>query len=313
VALSNNPRSTQTNSRARPGPTLLRPFSLPTQKASPLILWHLLSLDAPTVAVLWTWFLASVSHVRLPATSVLAMGTAVWLLYAADRLLDSRIIADQTLEEIHEQALEARHCFHHRHRRAFLVGISVASIALAALLPSLPLASIRLYLIEGSFLTGYFVLIHATRSAHRLPKELAVGPFFAAAIFIPTISRTPLLRSSLLAPAILFAALCSLNCLFIYAWEHPAATSRETAKQRAHPATRAAIHHLHGLSMLLCMGAIALASLDRRTPWPIAAAIALSITILLAIHHYRRAIPVTTLRAAADLALLTPLLFLGFR
>ena len=59
---------------------------------SPLVLWHLLSLDAPTVAALWTWFIAEACHVHIPLLSTLAMAVAVWTLYAADRLLDEAII-----------------------------------------------------------------------------------------------------------------------------------------------------------------------------------------------------------------------------
>ena len=62
--------------------------------------------------------------------------------------------------------------------------------------------------------------LHATGSAHRLPKEIAVGLFFSAATFIPSVGREPGLRAEFLPAAILFAVLCSLNCLFIYAWEH---------------------------------------------------------------------------------------------
>ena len=116
--------------------------------------------------------------------------------------------------------LEPRHYFHHHHRKVFVTGIVVASIALAILLPQLEVQAIHLYLILGGAVCGYFIVIHATHSAHRLPKEIAVGLCFAAATFIPTVARRPDLRLALLPSAILFATLCSLNCLFIYAWEH---------------------------------------------------------------------------------------------
>jgi hypothetical protein len=275
----------------------LLPAPTPGKRPGPLALWHLLSLDAPTVASLWTWFIARTSHVSLPATSIAAMAIAVWLLYAADRLLDAR-----TLDL---QQLEMRHHFHHEHRKAFLIGIVAATLALAVLLPTLSLQAMQLYLIEGSFLAGYFILIHATRSAHRLPKELAVGLFFAAATFIPTISRVPALRLSLMIPALLFAVLCSLNCLFIYAWEHPLSRQQDT-----HPATRLALRYLHPVALLLMVSSAALALLDLQVPWRLPIALFLSTSLLLILHHYRRTISASTLRAAADLVLLAPLLFL---
>jgi hypothetical protein len=282
-------------------PRSTQPIPFPAPRRGPLELWHLLSLDAPTVAALWTFFLARANHIALPATSIAAMGVAVWLLYAADRLLDARLLDSSNTTH---QPLEARHRFHHQHRQAFLIGIAIAAAVLAALLPTLAPAAIRLYLIEASFLAGYFILIHATRSAHRLPKELAVGLFFSAATFIPTISRDPALRLPLLIPAILFSLLCTLNCLFIYAWEHPSSIPD------THPATRIALQHLHTIGIALLIAALAACAFHHQIPWPILAAIATATLVLLLLDHYRRKLPTTTLRAAADLALLTPILFL---
>ena len=210
------------------------------------------------------------------------MFLAVWTLYAADRLLD-------------EHALEARHHFHHRHRKAFLTGIVFTSIALAILLPRLEPAAIHLYLILGGLVFGYFILIHAAQNSHRYPKELAVGICFAAATFIPTVARVPALRPALFPPALLFAALCSLNCLFIYAWEHA---------PQPHP--------LPLLAIGLALTATAVAFFDHPAPWPLSAATALAAAFLLVLHRLSRLIPATPLRAAADLALLTPILLLPF-
>jgi len=269
----------------------------------PLALWHLLSLDAPTVAALWTWFIASTNQVRLPLSSTLAMAIAVWMLYAADRLMDARLLnTDPGCQE----DLEARHYFHHRHRTAFLSGILFASIALAVLLPHLEADAIHLYLILGGLVFGYFILIHATRSAHRLPKEIAVGLFFAAATFIPTVARRPVLRAPLLPCALLFGTLCSLNCLFIYAWEHDAfRTNRST-----HAITQFAISNLTLLTVLLGLSSASLPLFDHQAPWPIPCAIALSASLLLLLHNHRLAIKPINLRAAADLVLTTPLLLL---
>lgn len=265
---------------------------------SPLALWHLLSLDAPTVATLWTWFIARASRIPLHVSSLIAMAAAVWTLYAADRLLDSQADPD---------ALEARHYFHQQHRSGFMAGIGLASVLLATLLPRIPEQAIRLYLILGGLVFGYFVIIHATRSAHRLPKEIAVGVCFAAATFIPTVARDPGLRLALLAPALLLAAVCSLNCLFIYAWEHP-----QPMGPQPHPITAVALRHLTSLSLAVSILSAGLAAFDRRTSWPLYAAVSLASMALLLLHRRRRSIPALDLRAAADLALLTPLLLVPF-
>jgi hypothetical protein len=287
------------------GVPIERPFKAIDRHTNPLALWHLLSLDAPVIAALWTWFIAYANHVQLPLSSTLSMALAVWMLYAADRLMDARLL---DIDPTHHEGLEARHYFHHRHRSTFLIGIVLSSIALAILLPRLEAAAIHLYLILGGLVSGYFILIHATRSAHRLPKEIAVGLCFAAATFIPTVARRPDLRLPLLPSALLFAALCSLNCLFIYFWEH----EDSPADHPVHTITRLALNNLPQLTILLTLVAAALTLLDHRTPWPIPCSIACSTALLLVLHNHRLAIAPITLRAAADLALTTPLLLLLF-
>jgi len=268
-------------------------------------MWHLLSLDAPTLAMLWTWFLARANHIKLPATAIVAMGIAVWMLYAADRLLDSRVLP----RGVADRELEARHYFHRNHQRGFRWGILVAAIALAVLLPQLSPQSIRLYLVLGMLLFGYFILIHINSSdtgpkTHRLPKELAVGVFFSAATFIPTVAHDPRLRTALLPGAVLFAVLCSLNCLFIYRWEHPAASPH------THPATKLALRFLPHLTVAAATSGIILAMADHSLPWTIPCACALATISLLVLNHNRHRLSATTLRATADLCLLTPLLLL---
>lgn len=226
------------------------------------------------------------------------MFTAVWMLYAADRLLDA--------SQLNPSPLEARHLFHHRNRSAFLICIALASIALAALLPRIPSEAIHLYLILGGLTFGYFILIHATSSAHRLPKEFAVGLFFAAATFIPTVARHPSLRLPLLPSALLFAALCTLNCLFIYAWEHDPKRAAIDTDHPTHAITGFALCHLRFLAIAIVIAGAALTLFDHHAPWPIPLATTLSAILLLILHSRRHRISALTLRALADLVLLTP-------
>ncbi len=285
-------------------------IAAPARPHTPLAQWHLLSLDAPTVAALWTWFIARSAGIRLPAAAPLAMALAVWIVYAADRLLD----ADRADRTGDRSDLEARHRFHHLHRRAFAIAIAVAAVTLGALLPRLDAAALRLYLFEGALLAGWFLLLHATRSAHRLPKEIAVGIFFSAAVFIPTVARDPALRPQLAPSAVLLAALCALNCLFIYAWEHHEAITlphnHALNARPPHITTRFALQHLAALAIAILLSSIALAIFCNGPACLIAVACALSIALLLALDRSRSGISRVHLRAAADLALLAPLLFL---
>lgn len=295
----------------KPGPVLVAPRGVRPQR-SPLVLWHLLSLDAPTVAVVWTIFIARCAGVALPWRGPLAMFVAVWMLYAADRLLDARPQHDGS----QPPDLEERHRFHHRHRTAFLGWIAAASGVLAALLHGLDPRAMRLYALMAALLAAWLLLIHArplpTDTTRRLPKELAVGIFFPAAIFIPTVARAPQLRSGLLPAAALLAAVCTLNCLFLYAWEHPAPRSQ------AHWTTRWATGHLPVLTLgIATVGGLvaalaAMGVLPRMDAAPALACI-VSATSLLMLHTWRRRSNPVTVRACADMVLLTPLLWLIIR
>ena len=342
------------SSHHTPRPQLVPP---PHPRYTALALWHLLSLDAPTVATLWTLFIARCSHLTLPWTALAAMFVAVWMIYAADRLLDARIldapIPDARLSEpriseslISPPHLEARHRFHHQHRSAFLSVILLSSFVLAALLHRTDPRALHLYVLLATLLAAWMVVIHSQplllhirpslrdttsspspreaprrpRSTRRLPKELAVGIFFPAAIFIPTLARTSpsaaavhllgwtanWLRPGLLPSALLFACICTLNCLCLYAWEHPA------PRLQAHWTTRWATAHLTQLALsLLAASTIATLSLSLPVALP-ALACSVSTAALFALNRYRRRLSPLHLRAAADLVLLTPLFLLPF-
>ncbi len=270
---------------AHPAPTQTRTTSATTRL---LHAWHLLSLDAPTVAVVWTAFFARASHLAIPAPELLALFLAVWLLYVADRLLDARLIPNT------HPTLQPRHLFHQTHRQAFLTAAILTATALIFLTLHLPPRDFHLDLLLAAALLLWFSLIHGLAPAHRLPKELAVGLFFAAATLIPTLTHRPA-TSSLLALSILFAALCALNGLYISLWE-----------SHQLPATSRRFNIVTGI---VTAASLTLAVVTRS---PAALAICLAAAILLTLDRARPALHPTTLRAAADLALLTPILLWPF-
>lgn len=280
-------------------------------KYSALALWHLLSLDAPCVAAVWTMAISWAVGLKLPWTAPAAMFAAVWMLYASDRLLDARRLpGGQAPPE-----LEERHRFHHRHRGVFVPGIAIAACVLAVLLGTLDPAALRLYTLLAALLGGWLLLIHARPlpgdGAHRLPKELAVGIFFSAAVFIPAVARLPELRLDLLPDAILLGAVCTLNCLFLYAWEHPG------PRHAAHWTTRRATRHLvlltaftAGLSAILFSTALLFGQPKYgRATVLLAGCTLISSLMLLLLDSLQRSLKPIHLRALADLVLLTPLLF----
>jgi hypothetical protein len=273
-----------------------------------LALWHLLSLDAPTVAALWVSFVARACGITLPWRSIAAMFLAVWMLYAADRLLDGLHIGQSA-------DLEARHHFHHRHRVGFMGCIAFAGAVLAILVPELPADALRLYKALASLLVAYFLLIHLAgeRLRRLVPKEVAVGLFFSAAVFIPTAARLPTLRLSLVPVSLLFAAVCTLNCLYVYCWEHTG------DMPYGHWTTRWATRHLSAISATIVVCGLTLAGFEnvRHIPVPVSAhlylvsvASTLAAVLLRVLHTLRRRFSAIHLRAAADFVLLTPVLLL---
>ena len=197
--------------------TLTRSAPAEIRTAAPtglLHAWHLLSLDAPTVAIVWTAFIARASHVAVPLPELLALFLAVWLLYVADRLLD----ASSRTPRPTPLSLMPRHHFHHRYRSRFLALATIATIILIPLIVHLPRPDLRLDLTLAAALAVWFLLIHRLVPTRKLPKELTVGLFFAAATLIPTITRVPVTTPMLLA-AILFAIVGALNGLYISLWE----------------------------------------------------------------------------------------------
>ena len=133
-----------------------------------------------------------------------------------------------------------------------------------------------------------------------MPKELPVGFFFAAAIYLPVALRGPRQAASLLPGAVLFAAVCTLNCLLLYVWEHAGDL------KQAHPATQWALGRLVPLATALLLLSLA-ASLAASAPGSaIPAACFLSTVLLLVLHAHHGRLPRLRLRALADLVLLTP-------
>jgi hypothetical protein len=262
--------------------------------------WHLLSLDAPTVAVVWTWFVARTSQVALTIELYAAMFIAVWLLYAVDRLLDTAA---------GDRELEARHRFHHRHRFMFAKAIAAGCLALAALLVKIPEMLFLLYCGLAGLLLVWFAIIHclASNSAERLPKELGVGIFFSAAVFLPGCLGAESERDWLALAAIAFGLLCTLNCLCIYDWEHA-----EDELARAHITTRAGVRALRSVGLALTVASLGAAIFAPQRLAAVWLATASSTGLLLVLDRRRRDFGRTDLRAAADLVLLTPLLIAPF-
>jgi hypothetical protein len=255
--------------------------------------WHLLSLDAPTVAALWCWAFGRAVRLWLDPRLPIALALGTWLFYVVDRLLDARYSPASTLQE--------RHRYHERHRRPFLAASIPVAVVLAVLVMRMPRSLIAAYCVLGAFSLLYLALVHLParargRSLRYFPKEFAVALLFAGATALPawdaavrhyagTPRPHPLL---LLCP--LFAALCWLNCTAIEEWEQ---------RRRGYRIEWLA-------SIIVAASCLSLFELVNHPAQWLALAVAVSAALFLALNHGRLA--AGGQRIAADLVLLTPVL-----
>lgn len=280
------------------------------QAPAPLRLWHLASLDAPTVALVWSTAFAWAAHVFLPLWIPAPLVLAVWSVYVTDRLLDARAaLRNATLNRLRE-----RHFFHWRHRRVFLPLAAAAAAASAYIVLTLmpPIVRERNSILAAASLV-YFTRVHTGgKLSPLLPKlfskEFLVGVLFTAGCALPALSRVTIPTTAPLWPLLIavafFAFLAWLNCLAIDRWE-----SSPDSTCRLSIAPLAAVIALVGLVLTAIFAAI-LPAAARSSALLLAASAA---ALLLALLDRRRAnLSPTSLRAAADLVLLTPALLIPF-
>lgn len=285
-------------------PKTTRRTSLPGTVA---VYWHLLSLDAPTVAALWSWSFARAVHVALPPLAPLLLAVGTWLVYVADRLLDGISSCD------HAQ-LRVRHHFYSRHRRLFLLAGAVVCpvfiwIVFTRMAPGVRREDRAVFAVAML----YFLLVHLRgRQAEKwLPKELAVGVLFAAATAVPAWARIAGYRSHLAPAVFLFAILCWLNCAAIENWER---RDSDPMDATIHRTTLWAGRHLRSLAAAtaLIAAVMAFTASANIALLGLYLASALAALLLLWLARNERRLTTMQLRIAADAALLTPIFFLAW-
>jgi hypothetical protein len=272
------------------------------QVSRALHLWHLTSLDAPTVAVVWALAFAWTVGVHLDRWVLLLLASGTWTVYVGDRLLD----AHHAIRSRHLGALRERHYFHWRHRRLLIpMACVTAAIAATLVLRRMPVAVRSRDSVLAAAALIYFSGVH---SSARLPrwlrrlasKEMLVGLLFTAGCAAPTLSRLHSARWPVFTCLVLFVALAWVNCAAIERWE---SSVNETVFRRAFVLGIAGV----GAS-------VAFLFLEPRAS-ALACSIAAGALLLCMLDRTRTRVSPLTLRAVADLVLLTPfvLVILGAR
>jgi len=263
--------------------------------------WHLTSLDAPTVAVAWAAAFAWAAHIRAACWQLLILFLLVWSFYVADRLLDVRRGRD---------LLQDRHYFHWRHRRV-LVPLAAAAAGVSAWLicSRISVPNLERDSAVGLATLAYFSGVHSRRrtapwlirAAARIgSREALVGIIFSAGCVLPAAANASALAVliAVATPAMGFAVLAWLNVRAIGRWEDP------------HTAARMCVSRI-GLALAAAAAGLGCALILIQ---PRSAVLLFSVgasALLIAGLEWRRdCISGIGLRAAADVVLLTPLVFI---
>src|ERR1043166_1371711 len=267
----------------------------------PIVWLNLVCLDAPLVAVAWLWLFARTFRVPLQIGNAVALFLTPWLVYLSDRFADS-----SSLKSNVPRSLRQGFCLRHH-------AIWIASVTLIAGFDSYVIwrtTAIQTFLVGavvGILALIYLVVNHPLGLIWRsLPaKELAIGVLFAAGTIVALLPGIPLTAEFALA-AILFAALCSLNCASIASWER----ELDRAQRKVSIATRhpRAVQYVSRTCVVLSFAAFVLAIIFPPAK-PIFACIGVS-ALLLAWLNASQFWGTDQRTALADLVLLTPVVAL---
>jgi len=251
------------------------------------LLPHLLSLDAPLVAISWQ-LLLSRTVVPIPRAQTAILCLSVWLVYVGDRVLDG--LRPPTANEA------PRHSFARRFRLP-LIAAAIVVLAVNATLAVGYLEPVRFErgVVLLLLVIAHFLITH--RLSVRWAKELWIGLIFAAGVWLPALVGA----SGQWPAAVIFTGLCWWNCVAIEAWE-----SGGSHRSRWHSTTRWLADRLAPAALALTVAALLLFVATRQ---PAAAAESLSACLFWLLHRYSGKLSPDQLRLAVDMALLTPVLF----
>jgi hypothetical protein len=284
------------------GHVLVADSESPPRAGLPWWLWcNVLSLDAPVVAVAWAWLFARANGHDLSRVDAGVLILAVWIIYTCDRLVDGWRAG-------RDEVLQARHEFCLRHRTLLTILVAAASLLIFYLaVRRLPAAEVRAGTILGLLVALYMGKVHAVRrgTSWSFPKELLVGLLFSLGVALPCWSEDAQFPRGLVFPGILFALLCSLNCLAIECWEN---RGRRVSGSRFQATLAWAEEHINSMAGVLTTAAFfaAFSSSTNKAATGLRLAAGFASLSLLLLNSRSAKLSSPVLRVLADVALLAP-------
>jgi len=275
---------------------------LTRRRISPIVWLNLVCLDAPIVALTWQWLFARDFHVALPVAERVALFLTAWLIYLVDRLADV-----WNLSPLVSQSLRQEFC--RKHWRGWIaLCISVGLADLWVIFRNLDAEIIRAGIFVGVIALVYLTINYWLGKLWRfLPvKEMCVGSLFALGT-VTTLFPRHALSLQLISALVLFATLCSLNCISIAVWER----DLDVAQRKNSIATRWAGARLSLRPSAFVIGILAAVCVGGSRA--IGACLIVSTFLLGALDWSGTVIARDERTAIADLVLLTPLLVAVFQ
>jgi asparagine N-glycosylation enzyme membrane subunit Stt3 len=272
------------------------------QRAVPTVWLNLLCLDAPLVSTAWLWLFARTFYTPVDPVNCAALFLTAWLIYLADRLADSSSLPDGGPRSL-------RHEFCLNHRQIWIAALAAIAATDAVLIWNrLGSATLLAGAVVGTVALLHLVLNYSLGGAWPpLPlKEVAVGSLFAAGTLVALFPVRPII-GSLVISGMVFACLCTLNCISIAFWER----ELDEKQRKVSFATRYPdLHqHLGKFAVAFALGS-GLAAIVWREAAPVFGCVGVSSLLLALLDSFRAKIGPDQRTALADLVLLTPLLAL---
>lgn len=183
-------------------------------RPSPIVWLNLVCLDAPIVAITWQWLFGRSFHLSISMPTRVALFLTAWLIYLADRLADT-----WSLRINEPRSLRQQFCQRYQ-TRWFGAIVVLAIIDLWIISRHLDRAIIHVGILLGTFSLAYLAVNYWLGKIWRVvpAKELCVGSLFAIGTVASLLPKNDF-SAEFPGSFLLFAALCSLNCISIAIWE----------------------------------------------------------------------------------------------
>lgn len=267
----------------------------------PLIWLNLVCLDAPLVAFVWQALFARALGVHLNAAERVALFLTAWLVYLADRFVD-------TMSLEHNAPASLRQQFCRRWRAAWMPMLGIVAAADIWLIWHLDPKIIQAGTVVGIVSVVYLTLNSLGKLGRIAPlKEGIIGALFATGtVLVPWVSACSL-TAEMVSAAVAFAAVCILNCISIGSWEYK--LDRVQGKKSLATTCPDLVKQVWLLSIVVGVGASLLVARGGSLTL-IFSSLALSSFLLAALDLLPDSVPCDTRTALADMVLLTPVVSL---